>query len=462
MDADPGPDRIERGAAAGHRLGCGVAAEGPHHRGGRSRRPGAAGHGRDLRAGHRRHRGRAVRGDRGVDRPRRGPAGGGCGRRPRPRPGRRARPGRGPGGRGPAPPGLRRPVRVPGDPAAEAVVADRWRPVWAEIDLDAVRHNASVLCRLAHPAALCAVVKADGYGHGAVPVARAALEGGATWLAVALVEEGVALRQAGIEAPILLLSEPPGEAAAEAVAQRLVPTVYSRTGLDSLSKVAGDRSPPLVVHLKVDTGMHRVGVDPDDASVMAGLIAAHPRLALGAVWTHLAVADGTDPDDRAFSAIQLERFDTVLAALGAAGHRPPMTHAANSAGAIAFPQARQDMVRCGITVYGVAPTPALADELTAATGSELHPVLSLAVPGHLRPPSRCGRAAVLWPTPAPVTAEHRGHRAHRVCRRGAPSTLRPGGPGPARGGTMPAGRCGDHGPGDDRLRPGRWRPGGGG
>lgn len=256
-------------------------------------------------------------------------------------------------------------------------MADRWRPVWAAVDLDAVRHNASVIRRLAHPAALCAVVKADGYGHGAVPVARAALEGGATWLAVALVEEGAALRRAGIEAPILLLSEPPVEAAAEAVAQRLVPTVYTRQGLDSLIRVVDDRSPPLEVHLKVDTGMHRVGVDPDDAPELAGLIAAHPRLALGAVWTHLAVADGADPEARAFSAVQLERFDTVLAALTTAGHRPPMTHVANSAGAIAFPQARRDMVRCGITVYGVAPTPALADELTAATGSQLRPVLSL-------------------------------------------------------------------------------------
>jgi alanine racemase len=260
---------------------------------------------------------------------------------------------------------------------AEPVVADRWRPVWADVDLDAVRHNASVICRLVHPAALCAVVKADGYGHGAVPVGRAALEGGATWLAVALVEEGAVLRQAGIEAPVLLLSEPPVEAAAEAVAQRLVPTVYSRDGLDSLIEAVDDRSPPLEVHLKVDTGMHRVGADLAAAPELAGLIASHPRLVLGAVWTHLAVADGADPEDRAFSTLQLERFDAALAELAAAGHRPLMTHVANSAGAIAFPQARRDMVRCGITVYGVAPTRALADALAAATGSRLRPVLSL-------------------------------------------------------------------------------------
>ncbi len=175
-------------------------------------------------------------------------------------------------------------------------MADRWRPAWADIDLDAVRHNASVLCRLAHPAALCAVVKADGYGHGAVPVARAALEGGATWLAVALVEEGVALRQAGIEAPILLLSEPPVEAAAEAVAHRLVPTVYTRQGLGLADPggrwpVPAARGPPQGRHRHAPGGRR-----PEDAPQLAGLIAAHPGLALGAVWTHLAVADGADPD----------------------------------------------------------------------------------------------------------------------------------------------------------------------
>ncbi len=258
-------------------------------------------------------------------------------------------------------------------------MADRWRPAWADIDLDAVRHNASVLARLSHPAALCAVVKADGYGHGAVPVARAALEGGADWLAVALVEEGVALRQAGIDAPILLLSEPPVEAMAEAVARRLVPTLYTYTGLGHLSAAVADGGfPPVEVHLKVDTGMHRVGADPVDAAGLAATVAADPRLILGALWTHLAVAEGDSRIDREFTAAQLERFDTVVAALSAAGHRPPMTHVANSAGAIGVPEARRDMVRCGIAVYGVAPTPALAGAIATATGGdELRPVLSL-------------------------------------------------------------------------------------
>ena len=113
------------------------------------------------------------------------------------------------------------------DRVVERRTAERWRPAWADIDLSAVRHNAGVLRRMVAPAGLCAVVKADGYGHGAVSVAQAAVEGGADWLAVALVEEGVSLRDAGIDVPILLLSEPPVDAMAEAIGRQLVPTVYT-------------------------------------------------------------------------------------------------------------------------------------------------------------------------------------------------------------------------------------------
>jgi len=267
----------------------------------------------------------------------------------------------------------------PSVPAGWGVVADRWRPAWADIDIDAVGHNARVLSALASPAALCAVVKADGYGHGALHAALGALEGGATWLAVALVEEGVALREAGIEAPILLLSEPPAEAMAEAVARRLVPTVYTGGGLAALGRVVADGGfSPIETHLKVDTGMHRVGADPPDALGLAENIADHPHLALGALWTHLAVADGPGQVDREFTAAQLDRFDAVAATLASAGTRAPMVHVANSAGAIAYPEARRDMVRCGIALYGVAPTPALDEALAGATGGQrLRPVLSL-------------------------------------------------------------------------------------
>jgi alanine racemase len=256
-------------------------------------------------------------------------------------------------------------------------VAEHWRPAWADIDVDALRHNASLLVRLAHPAALCAVVKADGYGHGAVPVARAALEGGAQWLAVALVEEGVSLREAGIDAPILLLSEPPVEAMREAVARKLVPTVYTLEGLAQWGAAVGDTDAPIPVHLKVDTGMHRVGADPEEVAGLAAAAAADPRVGFGALWTHLAVAEGVTRDDQEFTAEQLERFDAIVETLTAAGYPPPMTHVANSAGAIGVPAARRDLVRCGLAVYGVAPTPALATAVAAAAdGNGLRPALS--------------------------------------------------------------------------------------
>ncbi len=152
---------------------------------------------------------------------------------------------------------------------------EHWRPAWAGIDLDAVRHNASLLAGLVRPSALCAVVKADGYGHGAPAVARAALEGGATWLAVALVEEGVALREAGIDAPVLLLSEAPAEALPAAVAHRLVPTVYTHGAIGALAKVVSETGAAVVdVHLKVDTGMHRVGADPSGVRSLVEAVAA--------------------------------------------------------------------------------------------------------------------------------------------------------------------------------------------
>jgi alanine racemase len=124
--------------------------------------------------------------------------------------------------------------------------------------------------------------------------------------------------------------------------------------------------------------MHRVGADPADVPALADAIAADPRLELGAVWTHLAVAEGDSTDHREFTGRQLQRFDATLRGLTAAGHRPSMIHVANSAGTIGWPEARHDMVRCGIALYGVAPTPAQAAELLEETdGVRLQPVLSL-------------------------------------------------------------------------------------
>jgi alanine racemase len=241
----------------------------------------------------------------------------------------------------------------------------RIRPAWAEIDLAAVRHNVRTLVRAAGGAAVCAVVKADGYGHGSVRIARAALEAGATWLAVALVEEGAVLREAGIDAPVLLLSEPPDFAAAEVIALDLTPTVYSPAWIMALGDAAGE---PVDVHLKIDTGMHRVGAAPDDAVALARLVTHHPRLRLAAVWTHFAVAD--EPERADVTDGQVRRFDAACAAIEAAGIPVPMRHAANAAGTL-YAGATFDLVRPGIAVYGYAPNPDVAAD------AELRPVLSL-------------------------------------------------------------------------------------
>ena len=239
------------------------------------------------------------------------------------------------------------------------MAATTYRPVWAQIDLDAVRANVRTLAGVASPAALMAVVKADGYGHGAVPVARAALDAGAQWLGVALVEEGAELRAAGIDAPVLVLSEPPPPAAPAVVALGLTPVAYTRPGIDALAKAVADSgADPLPVHLKVDTGMHRVGCAAADACALAESIATRDELRLEGVLTHLAVAD--EPDNP-YTPQQLDRFDTVLDDLRRAGVAFDLVHAANSAALLAFTdRTRFDLVRCGIAVYGVPPVPGLA------------------------------------------------------------------------------------------------------
>jgi alanine racemase len=245
-----------------------------------------------------------------------------------------------------------------------------YRPAWVEVDLDAIRHNTALLAARAAPAGLMAVVKADGYGHGSVAMALAALEAGATWLGVALVEEGIELREAGIEAPVALLSEPPPGAAEAVVEASLTPVVYSRRLIDALAKAKADSGAvePMPVHLKVDTGMHRVGCAPQEALAVARAVRRHRELRLEGLLTHFAVAD--EPENP-YTAEQLGRFEAVRSELAAAGIRPPVVHAANSAGLLTQARARYALVRCGIALYGIAPSPALAGRLP------LRPALSL-------------------------------------------------------------------------------------
>jgi len=257
-----------------------------------------------------------------------------------------------------------------------AMAQGRSRPAWAEIDAAAITHNAQVLSDLVQPAKLCAVVKAHGYGHGGPAVARAALAGGAVGLAVALVDEGLELRQHDIRGPILLLSECNSDAVEAALTERLTPTLYTAEGIEQAAQVAHDLGRPTRVHVKVDTGMHRVGAQPADLPALIRTVVQEPSLRLEGVWTHFPVADG-DGDDLLFTKQQIATFDALVAQLVESGVTIDVLHAANTAGAIAFPAARYSMVRCGIGLYGYLPGAAVATAFGSAGGSALRPALSL-------------------------------------------------------------------------------------
>jgi alanine racemase len=230
----------------------------------------------------------------------------------------------------------------------------RYRPTAVEVDLDAVRHNVRALKPAG--AELMAVVKGSGYGHGDIAVARAAIEAGATWLGVALVEEGIGLRDAGIAAPVLVLSELPPGSEVDALAAGLIPTVYSDEGIDAVAGAARRLDPPVAVHIKVDTGMHRVGAYPPSSVV--GLVgrAARAGLVVEGLWTHFARAE----DDATTTREQLERFADAVGRLPA---RPRYLHAANSAATILYQDSHLDLVRPGIACYGLEPAPGVGSSL---------------------------------------------------------------------------------------------------
>ena len=254
------------------------------------------------------------------------------------------------------------------------VGAPRWpglRPAWAEVDLDAIAGNVRTLAAEVAPAAVMTVVKADGYGHGAVRVAGAALEAGAAWLGVALVEEALELRAAGIDAPVLVLSEPhPG--AADACAEHAVAvTIGSLAGVAAFAAAGRRAGRPVAAHIKVDTGMHRQGCLPSELPAVAAAAVASDGLDAEGLWTHLAVAAWARSS--ATTDAQLATYRSALRAAAEAGLRPRWRHAANSAGATMRDDARFDLVRTGIETYGLAPDRPLAEEIAV----RLRPALAL-------------------------------------------------------------------------------------
>lgn len=229
----------------------------------------------------------------------------------------------------------------------------RW--AWVEIDLNAIRHNASAVKQRLNPGTrLMAVVKADGYGHGAVQCAKTALNSGAEYLGVATVDEAIALREAYVNAPILILGEPPATAIPLLLAYKIMPAVYTAEFAIRYAEVADAFGVSAPFHLKVNTGMNRIGVRWDEVVEFARQISFHRALDLVGTFTHFATADcpGTIDFER-----QVKRFSEAVNALRAAGINPGIVHAANSAAAIRYPEVQLDMVRLGISLYGFYPCP---------------------------------------------------------------------------------------------------------
>ena len=249
------------------------------------------------------------------------------------------------------------------DPAKLATIPQtdrRWS--WTEVDLTAIRHNVMVARRaLTKGAHLCAVVKADAYGHGAVQCARTALAAGADYLAVATVDEGIQLREGNVFAPVLVLSQPPITSIPLLLAYKLMPSVYDPQFAIAYGEAADSFGVDAPYHLALNTGMNRIGVRYDEAVEFMRHVSFHRALDLVGTFTHFATADC--PETLDFQ-IQARRFMEAVQAMADAGFDPGIIHAANSAATLRYPAVHFDMVRFGIALYGLQPcdeTRALAD-----------------------------------------------------------------------------------------------------
>ena len=243
---------------------------------------------------------------------------------------------------------------------------DHWpgRPCWAEIDLDAIAHNVGLLAARAAPARLFAIVKANAYGHGAVPVGRAALDAGAAGLGVICVDEGEELRVSGIDAPVLVLAYTQPSEAERIVELRLTPVVGSMRVALALSNAAASRGVTQPVHLELESGLYRHGLPLDDLVAFAGRVRALPGIEVEGLFTHFAAAEEGD------TAFTRSQYDALMEA---SARLPwiPVRHCAASASVLNAPAMALDIVRAGIAIYGYEPAPGIAGDL------DLRPALSL-------------------------------------------------------------------------------------
>ena len=251
--------------------------------------------------------------------------------------------------------------------------AQRW--AWAEIDLGALRHNVATLAAHIGPQQLWAVVKADAYGHGAIECARVALQSGAHGLCVALVQEGIALRQSGINAPILIMSEQPAEQHRDIIQYGLIATLYNEATIAQFARTAHELEIMATVHVKVDSGMHRVGVQPDNAVRAVSLVADSQWLTLDGMFTHLATADVADTQ---FAQQQVSTFARAVEQVRALEIEVRHVHISNSSSAIRRLDAGVGctMERVGIALYGI-PADARSNSFGAAHQLDLRPVMSV-------------------------------------------------------------------------------------
>lgn len=257
------------------------------------------------------------------------------------------------------------------DSASSAGVSEidqRW--AWLEVDLAAIRHNVAETRRYLEPRTrLMAVVAADAYGHGAVECSKAMLAAGVDRLAVATVAEGVALREVGITAPIMLLEQPPRANIPLLVAHHIVPAVYEPDFAVAYGEAADLRGATAPYHLALNTGMNRIGVSFRDAAEFLHQVSFHRALELEGTFTQFATASDTETLE--FNRA-LARFDEAIALMRGAGFDPGIVHAANSAATFRFRAAHFDMVRCGLALYGVQPCEATRDRLDIQPAMSVH------------------------------------------------------------------------------------------
>ncbi|MFM7674804.1 MAG: alanine racemase [Synechococcus sp.] len=250
---------------------------------------------------------------------------------------------------------------------------------WVEVNTAAIRANARALCRFVGPQSqLMAVVKADGYGHGAVLVAQAAQEGGASCFGVATLAEGVELRTAGIQAPVLVLGNlTQAEELRSCLRWQLMPTISSMREALLCQNLASGSGRRMAVQLKLDTGMARLGADWQEGARVVAALRELDAVELAGLYSHLASADAPPGEDDGLTALQQSRYEAVLAALRQQGLPCGVRHLANSAGTLRDRAMHYDLVRVGLALYGEEPAPHLAGAVDLQPAMQLHARVSL-------------------------------------------------------------------------------------